>query len=324
MTSVTIDDIRRAAKRLEGVAHRTPVLTSRTLDARVGATVYLKAEGFQRAGAFKFRGAYNAVSSLDAATLSRGVGAASSGNHAQALALAAQLCGTRAVILMPEDSPVNKRAATEGYGAEVLPFDRYTEDREDLMDSLGSERGLHIVHPYDDALVIAGAGTTGLEFLERVPELDVLLVPIGGGGLIAGCATAVKALSPRTRVVGVQADACRASAASKASGRRERSDVRPTIADGLQIAIPGAVTWPIIDALVDDVITVPDREIVVAMRVLLERLKVIAEPSGAIAVAALLAGRVTTSARNVGVVLSGANVDAERLADLLSMRADEP
>jgi threo-3-hydroxy-L-aspartate ammonia-lyase len=317
MTTVTLDDIRSAAARLTGVAHHTPVLTSRTLDARVGAQVYLKAEGLQRAGAFKFRGAYNAVASLDEAAMARGVCAASSGNHAQALALAARLCGTRAVILMPEDAPTNKRAATESYGAEVVTFDRYSEDREELMERLASERGMHVVHPYDDRHVIAGAGTTALEFLQRTQDLDVLLVPVGGGGLIAGCATAVKAMSPRTRVVGVEPEACAAATMSKASGHRERVNVRPTIADGLQLPTPGTLTWPIIDAFVDEVVTVSDDEIVLAMRLLFERLKVIAEPSGAIALAGLLAGRLTGQTGRVGVVLSGANIDPERLSALL-------
>lgn len=313
-----LEDVLSAAARLAGVAHRTPVLTSRTLDERVGARVFLKAEGLQRAGAFKFRGAYNAVASLDEATLARGVCAASSGNHAQALALAARLCGTHAVILMPEDAPANKRAATESYGGEVITFDRYSEDREELMGRLACERGLHVVHPYDDRLVISGAGTTALELLQDAKELDLLLVPVGGGGLIAGCAIAVKALAPRTRVVGVEPQACGAVTRSKALGRRERVVVRPTIADGQQLPTPGVLTWQVINALVDDVVTVADDEIVLAMQLLFERLKVVAEPSGATAIAALLAGRFHAAAHRVGVVLSGANVDAARFAALLA------
>src|SRR6201996_4153749 len=195
--AIDLGDVERAAERLAGVAHRTPVLTSSTLDARVGASVFLKSETFQRMGAFKFRGAYNAVSSLSADELERGVCAVSSGNHAQAVTLAARLCGTRAVILMPSDAPALKRAATEGYGAEVVEYDRYRDDREALMRSLAAERGLALVHPYDNPAVMAGQGTVALELLSQLDErLDVVVVPVGGGGLISGCATVVKALAP--------------------------------------------------------------------------------------------------------------------------------
>jgi threonine dehydratase len=312
------DQIQRAAARLRGVAHRTPVITSRMLDERVRASVYLKAEGLQRAGAFKFRGAYNAVSSLDSSALRRGVATASSGNHAQALALAARLCGTSAVILMPHDAPALKRAATEGYGADVLTFDRYRDDREHLMEALAAERGLALVHPYDDPLVMAGAGTTALELVEQAGEIDVLLVPVGGGGLIAGCATAVKSLLPQARVIGVEPQAGDDVARSKAAGHRVRIAVMPTIADGQQAPTPGALTWPIISELVDDVVTVSDPEIVAAMRLLFERLKVVAEPSGACALAALLAGKLDASGLRIGVVLSGANIDARRFGELIA------
>jgi threonine dehydratase len=315
------EQIQHAAARLRGVAHLTPVITSRTLDDRVGARVSLKAEGLQRVGAFKFRGAYNAVSSLDSGTLRRGVCAASSGNHAQALALAARLCGTRAVILMPDDAPASKRAATESYGAEVVTFDRYRDDRERLMTELAAERGLRLVHPYDDPLVMAGAGTTALELLEQVGEIDLLLVPVGGGGLIAGCATAVKARLPQARVVGVEPQAGDDVARSLAAGHRVSVEVKPTIADGQQSATPGALTWPIIAKLVDDVVTVSDAEIVAAMRLLFERVKVIAEPSGACALAALLAGRLQTSGERIGVVLSGANIDVQRFSELIGSAA---
>lgn len=318
-TAPTIEDVRRAATRLEGVAHRTPVVRSRTLDERLGARIALKAEGLQRVGAFKFRGAYNAVATLTAAEPAlRGVCAASSGNHAQALALAARLCGTRATILMPHDAPAAKRAATEGYGAEIIGFDRYADDRAVLQAQLAAERGLHIVHAYDEPLVIAGAGTVALELLEDAGELDLLVVPVGGGGLISGCATVVAALSPRTRVVGVEPQASDDVARSKQSRRRERVTVGKTIADGQQLATPGELTWPIIDALVDDVVTVSDAEIVAAMRWLFERVKLVAEPSGACALAALLAGRIPDAGGSIGVVLSGANIAAERFAHLLS------
>jgi threo-3-hydroxy-L-aspartate ammonia-lyase len=290
---------------------------SRTLDERVGGRVALKAEGLQRAGAFKFRGAYNAVRTLAERGPLPGVCAASSGNHAQALALAARLCGTHATILMPQDAPPSKRAATESYGAEVIAFDRYGDDREQLQAQLAAERGLHVVHPYDDPLVMAGAGTSALELLEDAGDLDVLVVPVGGGGLIAGCATVVTARAPRTRVVGVEPSASDDVARSKRNGRRERVSVGPTIADGQQLATPGARTWPIIDALVDDVVTVSDAQIVAAMAFLFERLKVVAEPSGASALAALLAGAVPARGRRIGVLLSGANIDAARFAELV-------
>lgn len=318
-TSPTIDDVRRAAARLAGVAHRTPVVRSRTLDERLGARVALKAEGLQRVGAFKFRGAYNAVATLTAAEPGlRGVCAASSGNHAQALALAARLCGTRATILMPHDAPAAKRAATEGYGAEVVGFDRYADDRYALQARLAAERGLRIVHAYDEPLVMAGAGTVALELLEDAGALDLLVVPVGGGGLISGCATVTAALSPGTRVVGVEPQASDDVARSKASGRRERVTVGRTIADGQQLATPGELTWPVIDALVDAIVTVSDEEIVAAMRWLFERAKLVAEPSGACALAALLAGRIPDASGRVGVVLSGANIAAERFAQLVS------
>ena len=315
--SPTLDDVRRAAGRLEGVAHRTPVVTSATLDALVGAEVHLKAEGLQRGGAFKFRGAYNAISSLAPEALARGVCAGSSGNHAQAVALAARLCGTRATILMPRDAPASKRAATEGYGAQVVEYDRYGEDREALVAALAARTGAAVVHPYDDPRIMAGAGTVALELLQDAGELDLLLVPVGGGGLISGCATVVKALSPATRVVGVEPLASDDVARSKASGRRERVAVGATIADGQQLPTPGANTWRVIDALVDDVVTVTDEQIVAAMRLLFERLKVVAEPSGASALAALLAGAQHEARSRVGVVLSGANIDAARFAQLV-------
>ena len=320
-TAPGIDDVRRAAARLAGVAHRTPVVRSRTLDALLGARVALKAEGLQRVGAFKFRGAYNAVATLvfEGDAPLRGVCAASSGNHAQALGLAARLCGTRATILMPHDAPAAKRAATEGYVAEVVGFDRYADDRHALQAQLAAERGLQIVHPYDDARVIAGAGTTALELLDDAGHaLDLLVVPVGGGGLISGCATVVAALSPSTRVVGVEPQASDDVARSKRSGRRERVVVGRTIADGQQLPTPGELNWPIIEALVDDVVTVSDDEIVAAMRFLFERCKLVAEPSGASALAALLAGTIPTAGRRVGVVLSGANVDAAVFAQLVS------
>jgi threonine dehydratase len=310
---ISIDDVRAAAERIAQLAHRTPLLRSRTLDARVGAPVALKAENLQRAGAFKFRGACNAVAALRP----DGVCSVSSGNHAQALALAAREHGTHATILMPRDAPASKRAATEGYGAEVLEFDRYSEDRDALVRELAAERGLTLVHPYDEPLVMAGQGTVGLELAAEVDDLDVVLVPCGGGGLLSGVATAIKALLPAARIVGVEPQASDDTARSLRAGERVRVEVSRTIADGQQLPTPGERTWPVIRALVDDVVTVSDAEIVEAMRLLFERMKVVAEPSGATALAALLAGRVELRAGTVGVVISGGNVDAARFASLM-------
>ena len=315
--------MRRAAARLAGVAHRTPALTSRTLDALLGARVWCKAETFQRGGAFKFRGAYNAIASLGPAELARGVCTASSGNHAQAVTLAAGLCHARAVILMPDDAPALKLSATRGYGAEVVTYDRYRDDREALVRALAVERDLVLVHPYDNPLVIAGQGTAALELLAQAGAspgeggLDIVVVPVGGGGLIAGCATIVASLAPGARVIGVEPQASDDVARSLASGRRERVTVGRTIADGQQAATPGELTWPVIRALVSEVVTVTDEEIVSAMRFCFERLKVVVEPSGASALAALLAGRVACEGLRVGVVLSGGNVGAEAFAALM-------
>ena len=316
--AIDFGDVERAAARLQGVAHRTPILTSSALDVRVGGQVFLKAETFQRMGAFKFRGAYNAVSSLSADELARGVCAVSSGNHAQAMALAARLCGTRAVILMPSDAPALKRAATEGYGAEVVEYERYGEDREELVHELAAERGAVLVHPFDNPLVMAGQGTTALELLSDVDDLDALLVPVGGGGLISGCATVCAALSPRTRVIGVEPEAGDDVARSLTAGERVRIHVGRTIADGQQAATPGELTWPVIRALVSDVVTVTDAQILEAMRFAFERMKLVVEPSGASAFAALLAGAYAAEGRRVGVVLSGGNIGADAFGALLA------
>jgi threonine dehydratase len=315
---ISLDDVRAAAGRLRGVAHRTPVLTARALDEATGATVFLKAENLQRVGAFKFRGAYNAVASLTDAERARGVATVSSGNHAQALALAAQLHDARAVILMPDDAPPGKLAATEGYGAEVIRFDRYGQDREALLDALVAERGLVPIHPYDDERVMAGQGTVALELIEDAGPLDVLLVCVGGGGLIAGCATAAKALLDGVRVVGVEPEAGDDVRRSLAAGERVRIPVPHTIADGQQLPEPGELTFAVIRERVDDIALASDPEIVAAMRFLFERLKTVAEPSGACAVAALLAGRVgDVRGLRVGVTITGGNVTAERFAELV-------
>jgi threonine dehydratase len=315
---LAIDDVRSAARRLDGVAHRTPVLTSRMLDERVGAQVCLKPECLQRTGSFKFRGAYTKISSLPADGLARGVVAFSSGNHAQAVALAARLLGTSATILMPEDTPAAKLEATRGYGAEIVTYDRYTQDRGELGAALAEERGAELVKPYDDPLVMAGQGTAALELLADVPHLDVLVVPVGGGGLIAGCATAAKALRPGIRVVGVEPEAGDDTRRSLEAGRRIPMAVPRTIADGLQATEPGELTFEVNQRLVDEIVTVADGEIVDAMRFLFDRTKLVVEPSGTVGVAALLSGVLDGAGRRIGVVISGGNVGAARFAELVS------
>ena len=315
---ITLADVRAAGGRLAGVAHRTPVVTSRTLDERAGATVFLKAENLQRGGAFKFRGAYSMISSLPPAERDGGVVAYSSGNHAQAVALAARLLGTSATIVMPEDTPAAKMDATRGYGAEIVTYDRYTQDREALGAGLAAERGLVLVPPYEHPLIMAGQGTAALELHEDVPDLDLLLVPVGGGGLIAGCATAAKALRPGIRVVGVEPEAGDDTRRSLAAGERVRIETPRTIADGQQADIPGEQTFAVNRRLVDAVEVVADAEIIEAMAFLFDRLKLVAEPSGASAVAALLSGRVDAAGKRVGVIVSGGNVGAARFAELIS------
>lgn len=316
--AVTEDDIRSAADRLRGVAHRTPVLTSRTLDRFVGARVVLKAECLQRMGAFKFRGAYNCVRQLNTDQLAAGVTAGSSGNHAQALSLAARLCGSRALVLMPEDAPSSKRLAAREYGGEIVSYDRYTGDRESLVRGLAAEHGMTIVHGYNDARIIAGAGTTALEVVEDEGPIDVLVVPTGGGGLLAGCAAAVNSNERLTRVIGVEPAASDDVQRSFRAGKIISVAVEPTIADGQQLAAPGRIPFAIIRELVDDVVTVSDEEIVAAMRFLFERMKLVVEPSGASALAAVMCGRIQGRGQRIGVVLSGGNVDAKRFFALMS------
>ncbi|MEW2515233.1 threo-3-hydroxy-L-aspartate ammonia-lyase [Streptomyces sp. NPDC046870] len=313
---VTFADVREAAARLEGIAHRTPVLTSRTLNSLVGAEVFIKAENFQRIGAFKFRGAYNAAAQLPPDQLAKGVAAYSSGNHAQAVALAARELGTTAVILMPEDAPRSKREATAGYGAEVVTYDRYTQDRTALGHALAEDRGLALIPPYDHPHVIAGQGTAALELLEETGPLDALLVPVGGGGLIAGSATAAKALHPGTRVIGVEPEAGDDTKRSLEAGTRVTVPVPRTIADGQALATPGEITFPLNQRLVDAIALVSDAEIVTAMRFAFERLKIVLEPSGATPLAALLAGRLDGPPPRIGVIASGGNIDVDRFTTL--------
>jgi threonine dehydratase len=315
---IGLEDVSAAAERLSGVAHRTPVLTSRTLDRRSGATLLLKAENLQRAGAFKFRGAYNRISTMSADELARGVCAWSSGNHAQAVALSAALVGTEATILMPEDAPAAKRAATEGYGATVVTYDRYREDRDALARQLTRERDLVAVPPFDDELVMAGQGTVALELVQDAGPIDALVVPVSGGGLIAGCGTAARALLPDVELIGVEPAAGDDTKQSLAAGRRIRIPVPRTIADGLQVEVPGALTFEVNRRQVDDVLLVDDQALVDTMALLFERLKVVVEPSGAIGLAAVLAHRDRFAGRRVGVVLSGGNVGLDRFAELVA------
>ncbi|MET9830728.1 threo-3-hydroxy-L-aspartate ammonia-lyase [Streptomyces sp. NPDC006385] len=317
---ITLDDVRDAAARLKGVAHRTPVLRSRTLDELVGAEVFLKCENFQRVGAFKFRGAYNAASRLDPEQLARGIAAYSSGNHAQAVALAARELGTSAVIVMPEDAPPSKRDATLGYGAEIVTYDRYSGDRVAIGEALAAERGLALIPPYEHPHVMAGQGTAALELLEEVGELEQLVVPVGGGGLIAGSATAVKGLRPGARVTGVEPEAGDDTKRSLEAGRRVSIPVPRTIADGQALPTPGELTFSVNRRLVDEIALVGDDEIRDAMRFAFERLKIVVEPSGATPLAALLTGRAGPLPRRVGVIISGGNVDAGRFAELCGNR----
>ena len=311
-------DVVSAAERLDGVAHRTPVLTSRSLDDRTGAAVFLKAENLQRVGAFKFRGAYNKISRLSADERERGVVAVSSGNHAQAVALAATLMGTTSRILMPKDAPEIKVAGVKGFGGNVVPFDRYAEDRDGLLLDLAERESRVIVHPYDDPMVMAGQGTCTRELIDEVGGLTHLFVPVGGGGLIAGCATAAKAMAPDCAVIGVEPDAGNDVQRSFQSGERVSIPVPQTIADGQQTTAPGRLTFPIIQSLVDRIVTVSDAEIVEAMRFAFERLKIVLEPSGACAFAAVLAGKVDLHGARAGVILTGGNIDLSRFCTLVT------
>ncbi|KUJ42553.1 pyridoxal-phosphate dependent enzyme [Streptomyces sp. NPDC093228] len=314
---VTLADVREAAAHIKGVAHRTPVLRSRTLDELVGAEVFVKCENFQRIGAFKFRGAYNAASRLPADQVAKGIAAYSSGNHAQAVALAARELGTTAVILMPEDTPRSKREATAGYGAEIVTYDRYTGDRVAIGEALAADRGLALIPPYEHPHVIAGQGTAALELIEETGDLDALVVPVGGGGLIAGSATAAKGLRSATRVIGVEPENGDDTKRSLEAGRRISIPVPRTIADGQAADTPGELTFAVNRRLVDGIALVSDGQIRDAMRFAFERMKLVVEPSGASALAALLAHRIDRLPRRVGVILSGGNIGAERFTEIL-------
>ncbi len=317
MLAISFADIEAAAARLQGVAHRTPVLTSRTANEITGAQLFFKCENLQRMGAFKFRGGYNALAQFSAAQRARGAIAFSSGNHAQAIALSAKLLGMPALIIMPQDAPPLKIAATRGYGAEVVLYDRYTQDREALGRQLAAERGMSLIPPYDHAHVMAGQGTAALELLQDIGGLDLLLVCVGGGGLISGSAVAAKHLAPDCRVIGVEPAAGNDVQQSLRKGEIVHIDVPKTIADGAQTQHAGQLTFPVIQALVNDVLTVTDAQLVSTMRFFMERMKLVVEPTGCLGAAAVLEGVLPVRGQRVGVILSGGNIDSARYAQLL-------
>jgi threonine dehydratase len=314
----TYADVLSAAERLSGQAHRTPVVTSRTLDARVGAQVFLKCENFQRVGAFKFRGAYNAISRLSEAERERGVITYSSGNHAQAIALVSRLLNVRASIVMPDNAPASKRAATEGYGATVIAYDPAEADRKALAESLAAEHGYTIIPPYDHPHVIAGQGTAALELLLEAGPLDALLVCCGGGGLLSGCALAARGLQPRCQVIGVEPEVADDAARSFRTRTLHVIHNPPTIADGTRTPSLGELTFPLVLENVDDFVTVSEEAIKAAVRFAFERLKLVVEPSGALGLAALLSGAYADlSGGRIGVIVSGGNVDAATFGAIL-------
>jgi threonine dehydratase len=316
---VTIDDVRAAAGRLDGVIVRTPVLRNDALDERVGAAVVLKCECLQRGGAFKLRGAYNKIASLPAADRARGIVAVSSGNHAIAVALSAKLHDTTATILVPEDAPAAKIDVVRSLGAEIITFDRFTQDRDAVIGALVADRGVPFVPPYDDAAIMAGQGTAALELFEQVDgDLDALVVPVSGGGLIAGSAIVADAVSPSTRMIGVEPATMDDTRQSLAAGARVTIPMSTTIADGLTVTSPGARTFPVNQRLLDSVVTVTDDDLVDAMRFLFEHLHLVTEPSGVAGVAALLTGAVPVAAgERIGVIVSGGNVGLSRFVDLV-------
>ena len=314
---ISFDDVKAAAETIRGVAHRTPVMTSRTFNQLAGCQVYFKCENFQRVGAFKFRGAYNALARLSELERTRGVVTHSSGNHAQGVALAARLLGISATIVMPSDAPASKLAATKGYGAEIVLYDRQTEDRAELAGRLVSERGLVMIHPYDQPHIMAGQGTAALELLEEVPDLDVLVAPVGGGGLLSGCATVAKALKPAIRVFGVETEKSNDWWQSFQAGRRVKIPPPETIADGMRTQQPGELTFPVIREHVEAIWLVSDAQVISTMKFLLSRLKIVVEPTGAVAPAAVF-NRLAPPGSSVGVIISGGNVDPALLAQLLS------
>lgn len=315
--AISFADVAGAAGRIAGVAHRTPVLTSATADARTGGRLFLKCENFQRTGAFKIRGAYNAIAQFTEAQRAAGVITYSSGNHAQAIALAARLLGVRATIVMPMDAPAAKLDATRGYGGEVVLYDRYAEPPDAAVARVAAQRGGTFIPPFDHPHVMAGQGTVAKELIEEAGALDLLLVPTGGGGLLSGCAVAARGLSPDCRIVGIEPEAGNDAQQSLQQGAIVRIEPPKTIADGAQSRSLGALTFPVLRRLVDGIETVSDAELVEAMRFLASRLKLVAEPTGCLALAAALSGRIDLRGKRVGVVITGGNVDLDRFAALV-------
>ena len=315
--AISFDDVAAAAQRLAGVAHRTPVMTSRTANELTGAELFFKCENFQRMGAFKFRGAYNALKQFTPEQRKAGVVAFSSGNHAQAISLSARLLGMPATIVMPQDAPAIKVEATRGYGAEVVLYDRYAENREAISERLARERGMTLIPPYDHPHVMAGQGTAALELMQEAGRLDLLLVCVGGGGLVSGCATAARHLQPGCRVIGVEPEAGNDVQQSLRRGEIVTIEVPRTIADGAQTQHPGRYTFPVIQALVDDVVTVSDEALKRAMRFFAGRMKIVVEPTGCLGAAAAFEQAIDVRGKRVGVILSGGNVDLARYAALL-------
>jgi threonine dehydratase len=312
------DDVLSAANRLQGVAHKTPVLQSRTLNAQMQAQVFIKCENFQRMGAFKFRGGYNALAKLDAVQQQAGVVAYSSGNHAQAVALSAGILGMPATIFMPHDAAPSKLAATQGYGAKVIGYDRYSEDASALAAKLAQEQGMTFIPPFDHPDVLSGQGTAALELFEEVGELDALFVCLGGGGLLSGSALSAKAKSPSCKIYGVEPEAGNDVQQSFRQGERVRIPTPVTIADGAQTPMVGAITFDLIKGLVDDIHTVSDAQLIEVMRFYAERMKMIVEPTGCLSLAAALQARDTLKGQRVGVIISGGNIDLARFAQLLA------
>jgi len=314
---VTINDVRAAAERLRGVANRTPVMTSRTFNAMTGRQVFFKCENFQRGGAFKFRGAYNRLSQLSDDEKKRGVVAFSSGNHAQGVALAAKLLGIPAAIVMPDDAPAVKLAATRRYGAEVIVYDRLTGNREAIATQLSKERGMTLVPPFNDPHIIAGQGTAALELLEEIPELDALVSPIGGGGLISGCAIAAKAMQPKISVYGVEAIGADDAKQSLEQNRIISIPPPSTIADGIRTQSVGTLTFPILRQLLSDIVLVSDDEIMQALSFAISRMKIIVEPTGAVPIAAVMQNRIPSNLKRIGVIISGGNIGIEILKQII-------
>jgi len=315
---LTLDLVNQAAARIKSHIHRTPVVTSRAFNRVAGKEVFFKCENVQRAGAFKIRGATNKILSLTDDEKTRGVVAFSSGNHAQAVAVAAREANVRAVVAMPDDAPKAKVAATREYGAEIVFYDRQTQDREGVAFEIAARDGLVMVPPYDDYLIMAGQGTAGLELLEEIPELDCVLTPCSGGGLFAGVATAVKGINPKVRCFAVEPETGDDTRRSFLKGERVTVPPPPTIADGLRVQSPGTMTFPILQQTAEDVLTVSDPEIVSAIKFMLFRMKLLVEPSGAAAAAAVMQRKLPPETRRVGVILSGGNIDSQVLAALLN------